>query len=163
MSAREFPKDAGQRAIAERAQSIAASGRREVTWKLNVEHKLKPPVRFYETKPHPTKASALKRGTCNLSGMRVGACVCSLLRERMASASRLQRSTTGASARPRTSRPTKNRWIPVLPAECQVPLRIARMRRERPDQSASYFLHGNVSSIPRICVAMRLAGQSSRN
>jgi hypothetical protein len=32
-----------------------------VTWKLNVEHKLKPPVRFYETKPHPTKASALKR------------------------------------------------------------------------------------------------------
>ena len=61
MSAREFPKDAGQRAIAERAQSIAASGRREVTWKLNVEHKLKPPVRFYETKPHPTKASALKR------------------------------------------------------------------------------------------------------
>lgn len=61
MSAREFPKDAGQRAIAERAQSIAASGRREVTWKLNVEHKLKPPVPFYETKRHSTKASALKR------------------------------------------------------------------------------------------------------
>ena len=39
--------------------------------------------------------------------MRVGACVCSLSRERMASALRLQRSTTGASARPRTSRPTQ--------------------------------------------------------
>jgi hypothetical protein len=28
---------------------------------LYVEHKVKPPVQFYETKPHPTKASALKR------------------------------------------------------------------------------------------------------
>jgi hypothetical protein len=47
--------------VAERAQSIAASGRHEVAWKLYVEHKQKPPVRFYETKPHPTKTSALKR------------------------------------------------------------------------------------------------------
>jgi hypothetical protein len=46
---------------ARRAQSIAASGRHEVGWKLYVEHKLKPPVRFYETKRHPNKASALKR------------------------------------------------------------------------------------------------------
>ena len=61
MSARESAKDIGQRAVAERAQSIAASGRHEVAWKLYVEHKLKPPVRFYETKRHPSKASALKR------------------------------------------------------------------------------------------------------
>lgn len=61
MSAREWEKGTGQRAVAERAQSIAASGRHEVAWKLYVEHKLKPPVRFYEKKPHPNKASALKR------------------------------------------------------------------------------------------------------
>jgi hypothetical protein len=58
MNARKWPKGTGQSAVAERAQSIAASGRREVAWKLYVEHKLKPPVRFYETKPHPNKASA---------------------------------------------------------------------------------------------------------
>ena len=67
MSAREPAKGIGQRAVAERAQSIAASGRHEVAWKLYVEHKLKPPVRYYETKRHPNKASALKRG------MQVGA------------------------------------------------------------------------------------------
>jgi hypothetical protein len=61
MSARESAKGIGQRAVAERAQSIAASGRHEVGWKLYVEHKLKPPVRFYETKRHPNKASALSR------------------------------------------------------------------------------------------------------
>jgi len=32
-----------------------------VAWKLYVEHKVKPPVRFYETKRHPNKESALKR------------------------------------------------------------------------------------------------------
>jgi hypothetical protein len=61
MSARESAKGIRQRALAERAQSIAASGRHEVAWKLYVEHKLKPPVQFYEKKPHPNKASALKR------------------------------------------------------------------------------------------------------
>jgi hypothetical protein len=61
MSTRDWAKGIGQRAIAERALSIAASGRREVAWKLYVEHKLKPPVQFYEKKPHPSKASALKR------------------------------------------------------------------------------------------------------
>jgi hypothetical protein len=61
MSAREWAKGIWQRAVAERAQSIAASGRHEVAWKLYVEHKLKPPVRFYESKRHPNKASALKR------------------------------------------------------------------------------------------------------
>jgi len=32
-----------------------------VVWKLYMEHAVKPPVQFYETKPHPNKASALKR------------------------------------------------------------------------------------------------------
>jgi hypothetical protein len=32
-----------------------------VAWKLYVEHKVKPPVQFYETKPHPYKESALNR------------------------------------------------------------------------------------------------------
>jgi hypothetical protein len=32
-----------------------------VVWKLYIEHAVKPPVQFYETKPHPNKASALKR------------------------------------------------------------------------------------------------------
>jgi hypothetical protein len=32
-----------------------------VAWKLYVEHKVKPPVQFYETKPHPNKESALNR------------------------------------------------------------------------------------------------------
>ena len=32
-----------------------------MAWKLYVEHKVKPPVRFYEKKPHPNKESALKR------------------------------------------------------------------------------------------------------
>jgi len=32
-----------------------------VIWKLYVEHEVKPPVRFYEKKPHPNKESALKR------------------------------------------------------------------------------------------------------
>jgi hypothetical protein len=36
-------------------------GARVVVWKLYVEHAVKPPVQFYETKPHPNKASALKR------------------------------------------------------------------------------------------------------
>jgi hypothetical protein len=36
-------------------------GRRVVAWKLYVEHKVKPPVQFYETKPHPNKESALNR------------------------------------------------------------------------------------------------------
>jgi hypothetical protein len=36
-------------------------GRGVVAWKLYVEHEVKPPVRFYEKKPHPNKASALKR------------------------------------------------------------------------------------------------------
>jgi hypothetical protein len=40
MSARESTKGTGQRAVAERAQSIAASGRRVVAWKLYVEHKV---------------------------------------------------------------------------------------------------------------------------
>jgi hypothetical protein len=44
-----------------------------------------------------------------------------------------------------------------------VPLCIAHMRPEQADQSASYFLHGNVSSISRICSAVRVAGQTSRN
>lgn len=61
MSAREWAKGMGQHAVAERAQSIAASGRYEVTWKLYVEHKLKPVVQFYEKRPHPNMASALKR------------------------------------------------------------------------------------------------------
>jgi len=60
MSAREG-ENARQRAMAQRAQSIAASGRRELTWKLFVENKLKPPVQFYETKRHPTYREALKR------------------------------------------------------------------------------------------------------
>ena len=32
-----------------------------VAWKLYVEHKVKPPVQFYETKPHANKESALNR------------------------------------------------------------------------------------------------------
>ena len=32
-----------------------------VRWKLYLEHRAEPPVRFYETKLHPNKASALKR------------------------------------------------------------------------------------------------------
>jgi hypothetical protein len=32
-----------------------------VAWKLYVEHKVRPPVRFYETKPHPHKENALNR------------------------------------------------------------------------------------------------------
>ena len=36
-------------------------GVRIVVWKLYVEHAVKPPVQFFETKPHPNKASALKR------------------------------------------------------------------------------------------------------
>ena len=32
-----------------------------MVWKLYVEHEVKPPVRFYEKKPHPNKESALKR------------------------------------------------------------------------------------------------------
>jgi hypothetical protein len=42
-------------------------------------------------------------------GMQAGGRVCSLLSERIASASRLQRSTRGANARPQTSKPTE-RW-----------------------------------------------------
>jgi hypothetical protein len=61
MSARESAKSIRQRGVAERAQSSAASGRHEVAWELYIEHKLKPPVHFYETKGHPNKASALKR------------------------------------------------------------------------------------------------------
>ena len=80
-----------------------ASGRHEVAWKLYVEHKLKPPVRYYETKRHPNKASALKRAPAIYRNAGWG-CVCSLLSERMASASRLRRSTTGASARHRRSK-----------------------------------------------------------
>jgi hypothetical protein len=34
--------------------------RRAVAWKLRVEHKVSPPVRFYETKPHPGR-DALNR------------------------------------------------------------------------------------------------------
>ena len=30
-------------------------------WKLYLEHKAEPPVRFYETKLHPNKPSALRR------------------------------------------------------------------------------------------------------
>ena len=71
MSARESAKGIGQRAVAERAQSIAASGRHEVGWKLYVEHKLKPPVRFYETKRHPNKASALKLAIYRNPGWRL--------------------------------------------------------------------------------------------
>jgi hypothetical protein len=48
----------------------------------------------------------LETSTCNLSECGLGP-ACALYRERMASALRLQRSTTGASARPRTSRPTQ--------------------------------------------------------
>jgi hypothetical protein len=61
MSAPEWTKGAGQRVVAERAQSIAASGRHELVWKLYVEHGLKPRVQFYETRRHPNKASALTR------------------------------------------------------------------------------------------------------
>ena len=61
MNTRDWVKGIGQRAIAGRALSIAASGRNEVAWKLYVEHKVKPLVQFYEKKPHPSKASALKR------------------------------------------------------------------------------------------------------
>ena len=32
-----------------------------MVWKLYMEHAVKPPVQFFETKPHPNKASALKR------------------------------------------------------------------------------------------------------
>jgi hypothetical protein len=32
-----------------------------VAWKLYVEHKVSPPVRLFETKPHPNKESALNR------------------------------------------------------------------------------------------------------
>lgn len=32
-----------------------------MAWKLYVEHRVKPPVQFYETKPHPNKESALNR------------------------------------------------------------------------------------------------------
>ena len=71
MSARKSAKGIGQRAVAERAQSIAASGRHEVGWKLYVEHKLKPPVRFYETKRHPNKASALKLAIYRNPGWRL--------------------------------------------------------------------------------------------
>jgi hypothetical protein len=42
-----------------------------VTWKLYVEHKVKPPVRFYETKRHPNKESALKRALA-IYGIPVG-------------------------------------------------------------------------------------------
>jgi hypothetical protein len=67
MSARESAKGIGQRAVAERAQSIAASGRHEVGWKLYVEHKLKPPVRFYETKRQSEQGERLEASPCNLS------------------------------------------------------------------------------------------------
>ena len=32
-----------------------------MAWKLYVEHKVRPPVQFYEKKPHPNKESALNR------------------------------------------------------------------------------------------------------
>ncbi len=32
-----------------------------MAWKLYVEHRVRPPVQFYETKPHPNKQSALNR------------------------------------------------------------------------------------------------------
>jgi hypothetical protein len=39
----------------------APVARREVAWRLYVEHELKPRVQFYETKRHLNKASAFKR------------------------------------------------------------------------------------------------------
>ena len=47
--------------MTERARSIDASGHRDVTRKLFVEHERKPVVQFFETKRHPSYQDALKR------------------------------------------------------------------------------------------------------
>ena len=47
------------------APAVTREAEEEWEWKswrnLYVEHKVKPPVQFYETKPHPNKESALNR------------------------------------------------------------------------------------------------------
>ena len=93
----------------------APVAKREAAWRLYVEHELKPRVQFYETKRHLNKASALKRALAihRHQGWRLRV----LFAEgRAASASRLQRSTTGANARPRTSKASRTDGTPPLSA-----------------------------------------------
>jgi hypothetical protein len=66
-NARKWPKGTGQSAVVERAWSIAASGRRQVAWKLYVEHKLKPPVQVLRDKATSEQGNRLEASSCNLS------------------------------------------------------------------------------------------------